>query len=360
MIFDLLGGVAARGGGGGEHGVEGHDGFAGADVALQEAVHRFGAGEVFADGVDDAGLSVGEVEGEEGADALVDGVVDSEGDGGAAVSLVKAFDGDGGLVEEEFVVGEGALGGDGFFEILRAVDFFEGFAAGEEVALAEEGLGEPFGDLGDELVEGAGDDLGVEAGGEFGGGGVDGFDACGLGGFFRPPHFFVEDFEFGLDDLEAVAELGDFAGGADEHAGLEFFVEAEGVEPGEDASCAFVAGGISGGVLEEGFEAARLARDEAGLEEDAADGGHVAGLDVGDGGFVGVVDVVSWEVEEEVGAGFDIEGGEFGGADVADAFGVVDGGGEGEGELGHLWGILAEGMTNDEARMTNQIRMTND
>ena len=148
-IFDFLGGVGARGGSGGEHGVEGDDGFAGAYVALEEAVHGFGAGEVFADGVDDAGLGVGEVEGEEGADSLVDGFVDSEGDGGAAVSLVEAFDGDGGLMEEEFVVGEGAFGGDGFFEGLGAVDFFEGFAAGEEVALAEEGFGEPFGDLGD-------------------------------------------------------------------------------------------------------------------------------------------------------------------------------------------------------------------
>ena len=159
------------------------------------------------------------------------------------------------------------------------------------------------------MVEGAGDDFGEEVGGEFGGGGVDGFDACGFWRFFG---FFVEDFESGLNDLEAVAELGDFAGGANEHAGLEFFVEAEGVEPGEDAAGSLVAVGVAGGVLKEGFEAAGFDGDEAGLEEDAADGGHVAGLDLGDGGFVGVVDVVAREVEEQVAAGFDVEGGEFG------------------------------------------------
>ena len=304
MIFDWGGGVGARGGGGGEHGVEGDDGFAGADVALQEAVHGFGAGEILADGVDDAGLRVGEVEGEEGADALIDGFVDPQRDGGAAVSLVEAFDGDGGLMEEEFVVGEGALGGDGFLEGLGAVDFFEGFAAGEEVAFSQEILGEPFGDLGDEWVENAGDDFGEEVGGEFDGGGVDGFDSGGLWGFLS---FVVEDFEFGLDDLEAVTEGGDFAGGADEHARLEFVFEAVGVEPGEDAAGAFVAVGVAGGVLQEGFEASGFDGDEAGLEEDSADRGHVAGGDLGDGGFIGVAEVGAGVVKEEVAAGLDGE-----------------------------------------------------
>ncbi len=63
---------------------------------------------------------------------------------GLLLALVESFDGDGGLVQEKFVVGEGAFRGDGFLEGDGPMDFFESLAAGEIIALAEEGFGEPF------------------------------------------------------------------------------------------------------------------------------------------------------------------------------------------------------------------------
>ncbi len=302
---------------------------------MEEAVHGLGAVEVFAEGIDDAVLGGGEFEGEEGANSPIDGVVHSEGNGGAAVALMKALDGDGGLMQKKFVVREGALRGDGFFQGERVVDFSERFLTGEIVAVLEVIGGEPFGDLREERVEHAGDDFCEHVRREFDRGGIHRFDLRGLGGEVV---VLVEDFELRLDDLQTVAEGGDFSGGAQDHSGLDFFVETEGVEPGEDAAAAFgfSVGTVAGGIFEERFEAAGLSGDEAGLQNGAADGGHVAGLDGGDGSFVGVVEVVARQVEEEVAAGSEVEGGEFCGADLADVFGIEDGGGEGE--VGHFAG----------------------
>ncbi len=167
-------------------------------------------------------------------------------------------------------------------------------------------------------------DPGEHVGGEFIGGGIDGLDLCGFRGGIV---CFAEDFELWLDHLEAVAIGGDLSGGADEHSGLEFFVEAVGVEPCEDAAAAFggAVGAVAGGVFEECFEAARLSRDEAGLQDGSADGRHIAGLNGGNGRFVGVMEVIAREIKKQVAAGADAEGGEFSGADFADVLGVKDG-----------------------------------
>ncbi len=59
-------------GDGQQHGVDGDDGFAAADVALQQAVHRDGAGHVGGDFVDRLALRGGKWEGEQACDAGVD------------------------------------------------------------------------------------------------------------------------------------------------------------------------------------------------------------------------------------------------------------------------------------------------
>ena len=72
----------------------------------------------------------------------------------------------------------------------------------------------------------------------------------------------------------------------------------------------------------------------AGLEDGAADGGDIADADLGDGGFISEVEIIAGEMEEQVATGADMEGGELGGAGVADAFGVLDRGCKGDGGFG--------------------------
>ncbi len=93
-----------------EHGGDGDEGFSGADVALEEAVHGAGAAHVGDDFLDGAFLCVGEVEGERVVEAGEEGGFFAEGAalvGEVEVALVDDVE----LEGEEGFEGEAAAGG---------------------------------------------------------------------------------------------------------------------------------------------------------------------------------------------------------------------------------------------------------
>ena len=104
---------------GGEHGEERHQGLAGADVALQQAVHPAGLGHVGGDLGDGAGLGGGRRVGERGEHPVAQPAV-----AGGGEALGAAHPGAGErerhLVGEQLVVGEALAGGRGRGEVGRA------------------------------------------------------------------------------------------------------------------------------------------------------------------------------------------------------------------------------------------------
>ncbi len=211
---------------GDEGGLEGDDGLAGADVALQEAAHGARFAHVGDDFAENALLGVGGLEGEH----LLEGGADvfAGGEGGAlALAELLAFEFEAEFEVPELFEDEAAVGGGaGFLELAdgcvggREVEVAEGLHAGGQLEAFDEGAGEGFldsiwgGDAGffefaEEVPEDAAEPAGAEFGAPGGGaaeGGVDGDDAAHfeggeLGVVAGGRGRVGEDLEGGLDHL---------------------------------------------------------------------------------------------------------------------------------------------------------------
>ncbi len=294
-----------------EDGGEGDEGFAAADVALEEAVHGAGGGEVGADFGDGAELGGGEGEGE-GVEPLVEEEAwAAEVGGGEAVPALAAAE-DLDLEEEEFFEGEVAasevFGGERGGEVDRA----EGAGAGEggEFAVGRGG-GEEVGDgvvgeVFEELEGGAAEGF---LGDAFAGG-VDGGEALEVNEGFGGGGV-VEDFEFGVVDDEAASFLGfglavddEFLVGG-EGFGDEGHVEpaqGEGLGEGVEALKAWGGGAVGGGEGDDGEGAAGASALELDVGDDAveAEGGAGIGEGVGPAVEGGAVFVAGGKVGEDV------------------------------------------------------------
>ncbi len=291
-----------------EHGVNGDDGFAAADVALQEAVHRRFGREVGGDFGDGGALAGGPLEWEEAFDAGVD--IGGGGEGGCAEAdlLLPAAGDDGELQDEEFLEDEAAAGAFEFFGVARGVDGGECRGEGHEVVLCEEGFGEDFFQDGGAHFEGERDHAPQLVLREAFGERVERQEA-----HFGLVFFAIEPGDAGVGHFPAAAAVAWFCGEEDVLAFAEFFaheglVEPEGAEvvvalADEDADLAFA-------------EAGAAAID---FDDFAADGLDVFFVEVGDGAVVGEVFVFAREEEDEVGGGADIEAVEERGAIGADA-----------------------------------------
>ncbi len=301
------GGLMA-GGDGLEHGADRDGGFAGADVALEQAIHGCGAGEVAGDLADGLLLAAGEREGQAGADVFFDPGVPLERRGEQAGAEPGAAEGDADLQEEEFVVGEAAARGADFFfgggRVLGAVGVGEG---GECAVGAEGGVEVVFdeGERGGEVgLDGALDD-GRGAGFR---GRVDGAEGFFLRGARRRV---LEDGEFGVGDLDAAAEAFGLALDPDVGAGEDLVFDIGHVEPDKVEP--------RGAVVQDGFDAGALAANKAGSCDLASGADDAAGLDVGDGGFGFELFVAEGDVGDEPAEVGEAEGAEGGGVLRADA-----------------------------------------
>ncbi len=145
----------------GEHGEEGDQGLAGADVALQQAVHPVGRGHVGSDLGDGAGLRACGRIGERGEHAALQAAVAAGGEALGALHL-RAGDGERHLVGEKLVVGEALAGGRRGDEVAGAAGGVGGEKGGVPVgpaALALDARLDPLGKLGgagEAVLDGAG------------------------------------------------------------------------------------------------------------------------------------------------------------------------------------------------------------
>src|SRR6266478_2574389 len=196
-------------------GLEGDDGFAAADVALEEAIHRGGLFEVGGDFRENAFLRGGGLEGEDALEGFADGVfAEAEGDG---VFLARSFaiESQAELVKEKFFEDEALLCGR-----AERIQSLEGFARFGEVGMNQSFAARGIAEAGTQRL---GQDIGHSLIDELDGGvhgaanlaraeGADGFvngdDAADFGGV----HFFAaEDFDLRIDHFQARgAELVDF------------------------------------------------------------------------------------------------------------------------------------------------------
>ena len=360
---------------GDQRGLHGDDGFAGADVALQQAAHGLGLAHVGDDFAEDAFLRGGGMEGKDLLDGLADGGAGGEG-GADALAHAAAFEFEAEFEVEELLEDEAAVRGGGGghqFQHGRAgfgeVDGAEGGEAGGEVEAAKHCGWEGLRD-GAEFVDPTRDGGAVTNGAPGFGGWVEVFedgpdDAAesiwsrvwrprrwcrratrrrGRCGPFRAWRIrrrdrcagFGQDFELRLDHFEAAGGGAESARGCGGHGGaggfelavdgdhlaeLELVLEIRAVEPhaldGAEA--------LAEGHLEDG---AGAGAEEDGAADLADDGGHGAGGERGDGLRVEAVFVAEGQVVEQVFDGFDAAGGEGGGDALADAFYVFDRGGE--------------------------------
>ena len=132
---------------GDERGLEGDDGLAGADVALQQAAHGLGAAHVGDDLAEHAFLRGGGFEGEHLFEGGADGVVGGEGDAGA-LAQTAALEFEAELEVEELLEDEAAVRGS-----ARGDELGHGGACGGEVQLLE---GLHAGGEGEAVAEGVG------------------------------------------------------------------------------------------------------------------------------------------------------------------------------------------------------------
>src|SRR5713101_1940728 len=110
---------------GDDGGLERDDGFAAADVALEETIHRGRLFEVGADFGEDAFLRGGGLEGENALEGFADGVFpEAEGDG-VFLAGGLAIESEAELVEEKFFEDEALLGRRA--ESIQGIEGFAGF-----------------------------------------------------------------------------------------------------------------------------------------------------------------------------------------------------------------------------------------
>ena len=113
-----------------QRGTGGDDGFAGADVALEQTAHGVGAAQVGADIAQDAGLGVRQLEAESGEEGFDEMVVAAAGKGLCvgfeffpALSDLK-------LEGDKFIQGQTAAGDFDVRKVLRELDHADGIGAG--------------------------------------------------------------------------------------------------------------------------------------------------------------------------------------------------------------------------------------
>ena len=137
---------------GGEHGEERDQRLAGADVALEEAVHPGRGGHVGGDLGDGAGLGVGRARRGARRGRGPAGAPSPRVDEALGALHLRAGDGERHLVGEELVVGEPLARGGGGGEVGGArggVGGGERGAEGGPAALAEDARLDPLGEVGD-------------------------------------------------------------------------------------------------------------------------------------------------------------------------------------------------------------------
>ena len=319
---------------GDDGGLQRDDGFAAADVALEEAVHGRGLFKVGDNFLQDFELSGGRLEGEDALDGFADFFfADAEGDG---VFLARglAVEGEAELIEEKFLEDESLLRGraknvERFERFVRRgeVDVDEGLAASgiaeSRAQLFGKNVGDAaFGEMLHRGVHGAANLPRAEGADGF----VNGNDAANFGGVRLAV---AEHLELGIDHFEARgAELIDFGFAVkdEELAGLEAAFEIAAVKKfaGEEAA---------GGVLDEEMVDSvvdELAADGLAAHDAGANGVDAVGLDVLDVGEMDAVFVAEGEVAEQVFESVDAALGEEFGALRADAFDHANFGGKGQ------------------------------
>jgi len=314
-------------------GLQGDDGFAAADVALQEAVHRSGLFEVGNNFFQDFELSRGRFERENSFHGFADFFfADAEGDGVFFASGF-AIEGEAELIQEKFFEDEALLR-----RRAKRVEFFEGFLRIGKVNVDEgiaargkaETLAESFGkNIGHVAVEhlhggvhGAANGARAERANAF----VNGNDAADFGGVGLAV---AKHFELRIDHFEARgAELIDFGFAVKDEllAGLEAAFEIAAMKKfaGEEAA---------GGVLHEQMidgVVGEFVGDGLAAHDFGTNGVDAVGLDVFDIREMDAVFVAEGEIGEEILEGVDAALGEKFGALRADAFDHADFGGEGE------------------------------
>ena len=123
-----------------QHRDERDHGFAGADFALQQALHRVVAAHVLDDVVDDAGLPAGQGEGERIDEGFAHVAV-SAGEGLGFARLL-AFLQDGGLRDERFLISQGVKGLPERVHRIRFMYGKEGFGPMHQAACFTHALGQ--------------------------------------------------------------------------------------------------------------------------------------------------------------------------------------------------------------------------
>lgn len=290
---------------GDEHGGEGNDGFAAADIAVKESVHGDGISHVLADLVETAELGGGEVEGEVLKERLKEvagrflGIAAMEPVlmtmmKQAQLEEIKLFEGEvtSGLGESVEVGGmmEGLNG----FGTGVAGEFAGGLRRGQEVG---EGGGV---EVLEEMPEGGAQGFLFEVAAQS----VDGDDATGVdAGRGGIGVFFEEDFVVGVVDDETALYLFDFAVDDEVHVDGKGALHEGHAEPAEGQLVLAEAGACGN---RGGFEHGAATEAQESGAEDAqvmADGVGV-GMKAGEGELPAVF-VPGGENVEEVGGGFD-------------------------------------------------------
>src|SRR6266404_3291019 len=317
---------------GDDGGLEGDDGFAAADVALKETIHRGGLFEVGGDFGKNAFLRGGGLEGEDALEGFADGVfAEAEGDGVFLAGRL-AVEGEAELVEEKFLEDEALLRGraKGVQRVERFARFGEvrvddGFGVRGKAEANAQGIGQDVGHaLIDELdggVHGAANLLGAEGADGF----VDGDDAADFSGV---EFLAAEDFDLRIDHFEARgAELVDFRFAVENEllAGFQAAFEIAAVKKfaGEQA-----AGVVLDEEMIDGVTTAAHAADGLAAHDAGANGVDAVGLDVFHFGKMDAVFVAEWQVAEEILKSVDAALRKEFGALRADAFDHADFGAE--------------------------------
>ena len=316
---------------GGEHCGGGDDGFAGADIALEQASHRFGAGEVVADVSEGVGLRDGQLEGQ-GAEEVVEelGLHDDAGGVGAAAGFALAAE-HGELDGEQFLEGEALAGGFDRFFAFGEVHGAERVALGGEAGLGEDVGGQGFGEQGEVVAHRAPSEATHSAVGQPFGERVDGHEASDVRAVFKRVAFrVVEALPDGGVELEVASALADGTGDGDAQAGLQLLVQVGLVPPPAlDGASAVRDGGFGG-------DAAVAHADELAGFDAPDDGGGLVEEQVGDAADVAEVLVADRQMPEQVVGGLDAE-------DVESAAGLRGDAAESGGRRGEVVGELAVG-----------------
>jgi len=211
----------------GQGGVQRHHRLAGAHVALEQAVHGPGPGQVGGDLAHGPVLGASECEGKPRPDAAVDFRADRQRPGGSA-DAAHALEGDTQLHQQELIVGHPAAGAGPLVLVFRAVHGGDGAGTVQQVAGLEVVLAEPAGEEARDLRQGVLDDAGDDATRQDGAGRVHRQQLVAAEvGALRVP----EDLHPRVDELDGLLEDADPATDDQVQPGLDAVPQVAAVEP---------------------------------------------------------------------------------------------------------------------------------